>query len=162
MTDKRMQVFQTVAETKSFTRAAELLYMTQPAVTFQIRKLEEELGMPVFTRQKGNQISEITEAGAIALKCAERVQDAYAKMREAVTVLQGTPKPKGWRPSTQTEADTFHANYCANCTRRPKTFGVACGVWIAAEMYSVGQNKYPIELQYSDEGKPVCTAFQAQ
>ena len=41
MADRRLQVFHAVAEHLSFTRAAEALFMTQPAVTFQIRQLEE-------------------------------------------------------------------------------------------------------------------------
>ena len=160
MTDKRLTVFQAVAETNSFTKAAELVHMTQPAVTFQVKMLEEELGMQVFRRM--HNAIEITEAGKIALKCAEAVQDAYAKMYEAIAKLQGIPKPQGWKPSTQAEADTFQAKHCANCTKRPKTFGVACGIWRAAEMYNVGESKYPAEWQYGYEGKPVCTAHQAQ
>jgi DNA-binding transcriptional LysR family regulator len=80
-----MQVFKVVAETSSFTKAAQQLQMTQPAVTFQIKELEAELGMPVFNRVRNT--IEITEAGKIALKCSKRVQDAYAKMREAIAVL---------------------------------------------------------------------------
>ena len=157
MADKRLTVFQAVAETNSFTKAAELLHMTQPAIPFQIKELESQLGRQVFNRAHGT--IEITEAGKIALKCAEQVQDAYAKMREAIAKLQDTPKPESWKPVTQAEADAFQANYCANCTKRPKTFGAVCGIWRAAEMYSVGDRKYPDEWQYGDEGKPVCTAY---
>lgn len=160
MTDKRLAVFQAVAETNSFTKAAELVHMTQPAVTFQVRKLEEELGMQVFHRM--HNMIEITEAGKIALKCAEAVQDAYAKMHEAIAELQGMQLPVPWKPSTQAEADIFQAKYCANCAKRPRTFGVACEIWRAAEMYSVGESKYPAEWQYGENGKPVCTWYQAQ
>jgi len=41
MADRRLQVFHAVAKNLSFTKAAEALFMTQPAVTFQIRQLEE-------------------------------------------------------------------------------------------------------------------------
>ncbi len=41
MADRRLQVFSTVARLLSFTKAADALHMTQPAVTFQIRQLEE-------------------------------------------------------------------------------------------------------------------------
>ena len=41
MADRRLQVFYTVAKLLSFTKAAETLHMTQPAVTFQVRQLEE-------------------------------------------------------------------------------------------------------------------------
>lgn len=160
MADKRLIVFQAVAEANSFTKAAELIHMTQPAVTFQIRMLEEELGMQVFDRARNT--IEITEAGKIVLKCAEAVQDAYAKMREAIAKLPDMPKPQPWKPSTQAEADTFQANYCANCAKRPKTFGVACWIWRAAETHNIRESWYPAEWQYTDEGRPVCTAYQAQ
>ncbi len=42
MADRRLQVFHTVARLLSFTKAAESLHMTQPAVTFQVRQLEEQ------------------------------------------------------------------------------------------------------------------------
>ena len=42
MADRRLQVFHTVARLLSFTKAAEELHMTQPAVTFQVRQLEEQ------------------------------------------------------------------------------------------------------------------------
>ena len=41
MADRRLQVFRAVAKLGSFTRAAQSLYMTQPAVTFQVKQLEE-------------------------------------------------------------------------------------------------------------------------
>ncbi|MDM7322254.1 MAG: LysR family transcriptional regulator, partial [Gammaproteobacteria bacterium] len=41
MADRRLKVFYTVARLLSFTKAAEALHMTQPAVTFQVRQLEE-------------------------------------------------------------------------------------------------------------------------
>ena len=42
MADRRLQVFHAVAKHLSFTKAAEALFMTQPAVTFQIRQLEKQ------------------------------------------------------------------------------------------------------------------------
>ena len=45
MSDRRLQVFHAVARMLSFTKAAEVLHMTQPAVTFQIRQLEEQFDM---------------------------------------------------------------------------------------------------------------------
>src|SRR5260370_41729536 len=41
MADRRLQVFHAVAKHLSFTKAADALFMTQPAVTFQIKQLEE-------------------------------------------------------------------------------------------------------------------------
>ena len=61
MIDRRLQVFHAVAELKSFTRAGKRLHMTQPAVTFQIRQLEEHFNTRLFDREH-NQI-ELTAAG---------------------------------------------------------------------------------------------------
>jgi hypothetical protein len=160
MTDKRLLVFKAVADLNSFTKAAERVHITQPAVTFQIRELEQEIGMLLFNRER-NTIA-ITEAGKVVLKCAEQVEDAYAKMREGIAKLQTSPKPQPWKPTSVHEADTFHGMHCVNCKLRPKSFGVACGIWRTAEMYDVADVKYPTEWQYTDEGKPVCTAYQVQ
>lgn len=48
---RQMQIFQTVAQTESFTRTAELLHMSQPAVSMQIKQLEEQVGLALFERQ---------------------------------------------------------------------------------------------------------------
>jgi DNA-binding transcriptional LysR family regulator len=53
MADRRLQVFYTVARQLSFTRAAEQLCMTQPAVTFQIKQLEEHFDSRLFERDPG-------------------------------------------------------------------------------------------------------------
>ena len=47
MADRRLQVFHTVAKVMSFTKAAETLHMTQPAVTFQVKQLEDS-SIPAF------------------------------------------------------------------------------------------------------------------
>ena len=49
MADRRLQVFSTVARLLSFTKAADALHMTQPAVTFQIRQLEEHFNCLLYT-----------------------------------------------------------------------------------------------------------------
>ena len=53
MADRRLQVFHAVAKQRSFTRAAEVLFMTQPAVTFQIKQLEEHFNSRLFDRGHG-------------------------------------------------------------------------------------------------------------
>ena len=71
MADRRLQVFHAVARHLSFTKAAEALFMTQPAVTFQIRQLEEHFNARLFERGHG-QIS-LTDAGRVVLDYAERI-----------------------------------------------------------------------------------------
>jgi DNA-binding transcriptional LysR family regulator len=71
MADRRLQVFHAVARHLSFTKAAEALFMTQPAVTFQIKQLEEHFNMRLFERGHGR-IS-LTTAGEIVLEYAEKI-----------------------------------------------------------------------------------------
>ena len=58
-----LQVFLTVAKEGSFSRAAERLYRTQPAVSLAIRKLEDSLGQPLFVR--GARPVRMTDAGTL-------------------------------------------------------------------------------------------------
>ena len=71
MADRRLQVFQAVAKHLSFTKAAEALCMTQPAVTSQIRQFEEQFNTRLFDRGQGR-IS-LTDAGKLALEYADRI-----------------------------------------------------------------------------------------
>ena len=71
MADRRLQVFHAVAKHLSFTRAAEALCMTQPAVTAQVRQLEEHFSARLFDRSQGR--IALTPAGAIAFEYAERI-----------------------------------------------------------------------------------------
>jgi LysR family transcriptional regulator, transcriptional activator of the cysJI operon len=67
----RLRVFRIVAEELSFTRAAERLFLTQPAVTMQIKNLEVDLGLRLFDRT-GQRIV-LTPAGAILKDYARRI-----------------------------------------------------------------------------------------
>ena len=49
----QLRTFVTVAQQGHLTQAAELLHLSQPAVTAQIKALEEEVGMPLFERTAG-------------------------------------------------------------------------------------------------------------
>ena len=87
MADRRLQVFHTVARLLSFTKAAESLHMTQPAVTFQVRQLEEYFNTRLFDRTH-NRIS-LTEAGEVVYKYADRIFAMYSEMENAVRDLTG-------------------------------------------------------------------------
>jgi LysR family transcriptional regulator, transcriptional activator of the cysJI operon len=66
----RLTVFRAVAAQRSFRRAAEQLYLTQPAVTQQIKALEELVGLPLFDRS-GREVT-LTAAGAVLLQYTEQ------------------------------------------------------------------------------------------
>ncbi len=87
MADRRLQVFHTVAKLLSFTKAAEALHMTQPAVTFQVRQLEEQFNTRLFDRTH-NRIS-LTRAGEVVQERAAKIFDLYAEMENAVRELTG-------------------------------------------------------------------------
>ena len=87
MADRRLQVFHTVAGVLSFTKAAEKLHMTQPAVTFQVRQLEEHFGARLFDRTH-NRIS-LTETGELVEHYASKILDTYAEMERAVGEMTG-------------------------------------------------------------------------
>ncbi|MBN8442996.1 MAG: LysR family transcriptional regulator [Dechloromonas sp.] len=92
MADRRLQVFHAVAKHGSFTRAAEHLFMTQPAVTFQIKQLEEHFDTRLLDRGHGK-IS-LTPAGELVLAYAERIlglsEELESRVSELTDELAGT------------------------------------------------------------------------
>ncbi len=83
----RLVVFRAVARLLSFRKAAEELYLTQPAVSQQIKALEEELGVQLFDRS-GAQAS-LSPAGKILLKHAERASNILARAQHELAALNG-------------------------------------------------------------------------
>ncbi len=88
MADRRLQVFYTVAKQLSFTKAAEQLFMTQPAVTFQVKQLEEHFNARLFERSHGR--IALTPAGRLVMDYAERVLTLTEEMDTRVADLTGT------------------------------------------------------------------------
>jgi len=87
MADRRLQVFHAVAKHLSFTKAAETLFMTQPAVTFQIKQLEEHLNTRLFDRAQGR--IALTPAGQVALEYAERILQLSAELDTRLKEMSG-------------------------------------------------------------------------
>lgn len=87
MSDRRLKVFHSVARQLSFTKAAEVLHMTQPAVTFQIRQLEDHFNTRLFDRTH-NRVT-LTDAGRKVYEYAERIFELYDEMENAVRELTG-------------------------------------------------------------------------
>lgn len=92
MADRRLQVFRAVATHLSFTRAAEALLMTQPAVTFQIRQLEEQYNARLFERNHGR--ITLTAAGEMVLAYSEKIlslhQELESRLSEQMGEMRGT------------------------------------------------------------------------
>jgi len=87
MADRRLQVFYTVAKQLSFTKAAELLFMTQPAVTFQVKQLEEHFNTRLFERSHSK--ITLTPAGRLAMEYAERILNLSSEMETRLMEMTG-------------------------------------------------------------------------
>ncbi|HUX43990.1 MAG TPA: LysR family transcriptional regulator [Terracidiphilus sp.] len=83
----RLVVFRAVAEQCSFRKAAEELYLTQPAVSLQIKALEEDLGVQLFDRT-GSRIA-LTPAGHALLSYGKQSQTLLAEAEHALAALRG-------------------------------------------------------------------------
>jgi DNA-binding transcriptional LysR family regulator len=83
----RLRVFREVANQASFRRAAEVLYITQPAVTQQIKALEEELGSRLFDRSGGK--VRLTAAGEVLLRHAGEAEATLNRAVEEIGSLEG-------------------------------------------------------------------------
>src|SRR3974390_2921925 len=82
-----LQVFLTVAREGSFSRAAERLYRTQPAVVLAILKVEDSLGQPLFVR--GARPVRMTDAGTLLQDYAERLLNLRDEVKKGLMELQG-------------------------------------------------------------------------
>ncbi|OKJ87625.1 LysR family transcriptional regulator [Streptomyces sp. TSRI0107] len=87
---RELRYFLTVAEELHFTRAAEQLYVSQPALSKQIRALERQLGVALFRRDRHSVA--LTPAGEALLPHARRVLDAWEEGAEAVARARATQR----------------------------------------------------------------------
>jgi len=87
MIDYYLRVFLAVAKTCSFTKAAQSLNISQPAVTHQIRNLEEMFKAKLFLRQR-NKIT-LTKAGEILYRYADEIGRLYRQAKNEMTALTG-------------------------------------------------------------------------
>lgn len=92
MADRRLQVFHAVAKHLSFTKAADELLMTQPAVTFQIKQLEEQYNARLFERGHGR--IALTATGAMVLSYVERILHLHdeldGRLADLTSEMRGT------------------------------------------------------------------------
>lgn len=86
---RQLTVFYYVAKNLSFTRAAEELFISQPAVTMQIASLEDLYGLPLFNRQK-NKLS-LTEAGSTLFVYAEKLMEIGYQAERALLNIKANP-----------------------------------------------------------------------
>jgi DNA-binding transcriptional LysR family regulator len=90
ITIRQLQIFESVAQHLSYTRAAELLFLTQPAVSMQIKQLESEVGIPLFERM-GKSLF-LTEAGDELLVYARNISQQLGEVAEVLDELKGSQR----------------------------------------------------------------------
>lgn len=83
----QLRTFVTVAQQGHLTQAAELLHLSQPAVTAQIKAIEEEVGMPLFERTAGGVV--LTLAGQELLPRAQEILAAARQLLDHARSLKG-------------------------------------------------------------------------
>ena len=83
----QLQVFLAVAQERSFSRAAEKLFRTQPAISISVRKLEESVGQPLVVR--GARQVKLTDAGEMLRDYAERLLNLRDELGKGLEGLKG-------------------------------------------------------------------------
>ena len=84
---KSMLVFYEVVRSQSFTRAAELLFMTQPGVSIHIARLEQELGVRLIIRKERE--FEVTEEGKALFRTAEKIHKISIEIERLLVDFRG-------------------------------------------------------------------------
>lgn len=93
MSEFRLRVFQAVARHLSFTKAAQELFITQPAVTKHIHELEKQYEQRLLER-RGNRVA-LTEAGRLLLAHAEDVSTSHLALTEQLHALRDPDEAAG-------------------------------------------------------------------
>lgn len=84
---RQLKVFETVARRLSFSRAAEELHLSQPAVSTQVKQLEEHAGLPLF-EQLGKRVH-LTQAGHEMLRHSRAIITQFREAEESMALLKG-------------------------------------------------------------------------
>lgn len=87
LTLRQLKVFECVARLLSFTRAAEELFLSQPAVSIQVKQLEESVGLPLF-EHIGKKIH-LTDAGSEVYHYSRAIFQQLGEMEEVLSAMKG-------------------------------------------------------------------------
>jgi len=86
-TFRQMQIFESIVRLRSFTRAAEELFLTQPTVSTQLKKLTDVMGIPLLD-QSGRQLK-ATEAGEELYRAIRQIFDSLSNLDSRIAGLKG-------------------------------------------------------------------------
>jgi LysR family transcriptional regulator, low CO2-responsive transcriptional regulator len=122
---RQLKVFESVARNLSFSRAAEELHLTQPAVSTQVKKLEEHAGLPLF-EQLGKKIH-LTAAGAEMLHASRIIIRQFDEVEETMTQFKGVSGGK-LNVTVISAGDYFFPRLLVEFARRHKGVTLNFGV----------------------------------
>lgn len=118
LTLRQLRIFDAVARNQSFTRASEQLHLTQPAVSMQVKQLEETVGLPLF-EQVGKQIY-LTEAGEEMQRYAGAVLSILEEADQVFDEMKGMERGR-LRIAVASTANYFVPRLLAAfCRRYPR------------------------------------------
>ena len=125
LTLRQLKVFESVARNLSFSRAAEELYLTQPAVSMQIKQLEDSVDLPLF-EQIGKRIY-LTDAGHELYHYSRGISQQLADMELALDELKGLERGK-LNISVVSTANYFAPHLLAKFCQRYSSITVSLNV----------------------------------
>ncbi|MEE9302206.1 MAG: LysR family transcriptional regulator [Thiotrichaceae bacterium] len=140
ITFRQLQIYEAVAQTQSYTRAAERLFMTQPAVSMQMKQLEETTGLDLFERQ-GKKIV-ITASGEKLRKHANKIIDSFEIMHGSISKLQ-KGQHEQIKISAATTANHFVTHMMAEFSRLHKEINITLDITNRETLVTQLQNYTP-------------------
>ncbi|MCP5369057.1 MAG: LysR family transcriptional regulator, partial [Hyphomicrobiales bacterium] len=131
---KQLQLFEAAARLGGVTRAAESANLTQPAVSIQLKRLEESIGLELF-EQVGRKVA-LTEAGEVVLQHARAILEEFEALAAGVHELKGVRRGR-LRISTVTTVNYFAPILLRTfCERHP---GIAVAMGVANRQELLGE-----------------------
>lgn len=115
LTFRQIEVFNAVARLQNYTRAAEALHMSQPAVSMQVKQLEESVGLPLF-EQVGKKVH-LTDAGRYMREYGRHFADLLEEADEVFEAIKGVERGT-LSISVATTASHFATRLLAEFTKR--------------------------------------------
>jgi DNA-binding transcriptional LysR family regulator len=112
---RQLRIFAAAARHQSFTRASEELHLSQPAVSMQIRQLEDNVELPLF-EQTGRQLF-LTDAGRVLYGYVQRLEETIEEAGEMLEGMKGMHRGH-LRVSVASTANYFAARLLAGFSQR--------------------------------------------
>ena len=146
MLSVKLNTLLTVAEQQNFTKAAEQLSLTQPAVSHHISQLEEEFGVSLFIR--GKSCLKLTQEGETVVRCARRMSALYEKL---LTDLANIDKQitKLRVGITHTAESNLTAEVLAKCSGAENGISITIVTDVINNLYDMLEN-YEIDLAIAE------------